>query len=174
MLVKKGYIQVYTGNGKGKTTAALGLSLRAAGAGYRVYIAQFMKKGQYSEIRALQRLSDFIKIEQFGSGRFVHGRPEPEDFEKARQGLAAARKAMKSGTYDIIILEEANSAYSSGVLSEKDLLDFIAEKPDSVELVFTGRGGAPGVFAKADLITEMKPVRHYYEQGVEARTGIEN
>jgi len=172
--VEKGYIQVYTGDGKGKTTAALGLALRAAGAGMRVYIVQFMKKGKYSEIRALQRLSDLITIEQFGTGRFVRGQPGPADLEKAREGLAAARRAMKSGAYDMIVLEEANVAYSSGVITENELLDFISEKPSGVEIVFTGRGGAPGVLAKADLITEMKPVRHYYEQGVAARTGIEN
>lgn len=172
--MEKGYIQVYTGNGKGKTTAALGLALRAAGAGLRVYIIQFMKKGEYSEIRALQRLSDRITIDQFGTGRFIRGRPETEDIEAARKGLAAVHEAMSSGDYDLIILEEANVAYGSGVLSEKELLDVITAKPEGVELLFTGRGGAPAVLERADLITEMMPVRHYLEKGVEARTGIES
>ncbi|MBS0012795.1 MAG: cob(I)yrinic acid a,c-diamide adenosyltransferase [Desulfobacterales bacterium] len=172
--MEKGYIQVYTGNGKGKTTAALGLALRAAGAGLRVYIAQFMKKGRYSEIRALALLSDHISVEQFGTGRFIRRKPAPEDLEAARNGLAAARQAMLSGDYDMVVLEEANVAYESGVVSEPDLMDFIAAKPDGVELVFTGRGGAPAVLDRADLITEMKPVRHYFEQGVDARIGIES
>lgn len=172
--LEKGYIQVYTGNGKGKTTAALGLALRAAGAGLMVYIAQFMKKGEFSEVRALQRLSDRITIDQFGTGRFIRGSPEPEDIEAARKGLAAILEAMTSGAYDVIILEEANVAYGSGVLSEKELLEVIEAKPEGVELLFTGRGGAPAVMDHADLITEMMPVRHYLEKGVEARAGIEN
>lgn len=172
--MEKGYIQVYTGNGKGKTTAALGLTLRAAGAGLRVYIAQFMKKGHYSEIRALERLSDQVTVEQFGTGRFVLGKPDPEDLEAGRKGLAAAGQAMLSGEYDMVVLEEANVAYESKIISERDLMDFVSAKPDGVELVLTGRGGAPGVLERADLITEMKPVRHYFEQGVGARTGIES
>ncbi|MCF8111772.1 MAG: cob(I)yrinic acid a,c-diamide adenosyltransferase [Desulfobacteraceae bacterium] len=173
-LLEKGYIQIYTGDGKGKTTAALGLALRAAGAGLRVYIAQFMKKGEYSEIRALRRLSDYITVDQFGTGRFIRGTPGQEDIEAARQGLAAVREAMNSGKYDLVILEEVNVAYGSGVLTEKQLLGIIDEKPEGTELLFTGRGGAPAVFDKADLITEMKAVRHYFEKGVGARTGIEN
>ncbi|MFO7931247.1 MAG: cob(I)yrinic acid a,c-diamide adenosyltransferase [Desulfosalsimonas sp.] len=172
--MEKGYIQVYTGDGKGKTTASLGLSLRAAGAGLRVYIAQFMKKGEYSEIRALHRLSDRITVDQFGTGRFIRGKPDPKDMEAAEKGLAAVYEAMRSGTYDLVVLEEANVAYGAGVLTEKDLLDVIEAKPEGVELVFTGRGGAPAVMEKADLITEMTPVRHYFEDGVPARTGIEN
>ncbi len=172
--MEKGYVQVYTGDGKGKTAAALGLAVRAAGAGMRVYIAQFMKNDRYSEIRALQRLSDRITIEQFGTGRFVRGQPEPMDLEAARQGLAAARQAMESGEYDIIVLDEANVACSIGIIPEQNLLDMISKKPEGVELVFTGRGGPPGVLANADLITEMKSVHHYFEKGVGARTGIEN
>lgn len=172
--MEKGYIQVYTGDGKGKTTAALGLALRAAGAGLGVYIAQFMKKGEFSEIRALQRLSDRITVDQFGTGRFIKGKPVQEDIEAARKGISAVREVMSSGKYDVIILEEANVAYGSGVLSEEELLGIIDEKPEGVELLFTGRGGAPALLDKADLITEMKAVRHYFEKGVGARTGIEN
>lgn len=173
--VEKGYIQVYTGDGKGKTTAALGLALRAAGAGLRVYIAQFMKKGEYSEIKALQSLADFIVVEQFGTGRFIRGAPGPEDHQAAQNGLDAVHAAMASGDYDIVILEEANVAFGAGVLTETDLLGVIAAKPAGTELVFTGRGGSPGVLAKADLITEMKPIRHYFvEQAVAARKGIED
>lgn len=172
--MEKGYVQVYTGKGKGKTTAALGLALRAAGAGLKVYIAQFMKKGEYSEIRALQRLSDRITVDQFGTGRFIRGRPGAQDLEAAQKGLSAVHEALESGDWDVVILEEANVAYDSGLLSEEELLSVIEAKPAGVELVFTGRGGAPAVLELADLITEMNPVRHYFEQGVAARTGIEN
>ncbi|MFO7862220.1 MAG: cob(I)yrinic acid a,c-diamide adenosyltransferase [Desulfosalsimonas sp.] len=172
--MEKGYIQVYTGNGKQKITAALGLALRAAGSGLRVYIAKFMEKGHCSEIRALERLSDRIAVEQFGTGCSVRGKPDPADFEAARKGLAAARQAMLSGGYDMVVLEEANVAYESKIISEQDLMDFVSAKPDGVELVLTGRGGAPAVLERADLITEIKLVRHYFEQGVGTRTGIES
>jgi cob(I)alamin adenosyltransferase len=172
--LEKGYIQVYTGNGKEKITAALGLALRAAGSGLRVYIARFMEKGHCSEIRALERLSDQVTVEQFGTGRFVPGKPDAADFEAARNGLDGARQAMLSGDYDMVVLEEANLAYESKIISEQDLIDFVSAKPDGVELVLTGRGGAPGVLERADLITDIKPVRHYFEQGVGACTGIES
>lgn len=171
--LEKGYIQVYTGNGKGKTTAALGLALRAAGAGLKVYMAQFMKMGEYSEIKALQRHADRITVDQFGTGRFIRGKPDEKDLEAARSGLSAVREAMESGVYDVVILEEANVAYGAGVLTEEELLGVIEAKPEGVELLFTGRGGAPGVLDRADLITEMKSLRHYFEKGVAARTGIE-
>lgn len=172
--MEKGYIQVYTGNGKEKITAALGLALRAAGSGLRVYIAQFMEKGDCSEIRALKRLSDQVAVEQFGTGCFVPGKPDAADFEAAGKGLDAARQAMLSGDYDMVVLEEVNVAYESKIVSEQDLMDFVSAKPDGVELVLTGRGGAPGVLERADLITDIKPVRHYSEQEAGARTGIES
>jgi cob(I)alamin adenosyltransferase len=169
----KGYLQVYTGNGKGKTTAALGLSLRAVGAGLRVYIAQFLKQGDYSEINALKRFSDAIVLEQFGLGQFVKGQPTQAEMDAARNGLAKARKALSSGDYDMVILEEANVAVAIGLFSVKDLMDIIRQRPAHVELVITGRGAAPEVIEKADLVTEMKAVKHYYDQGVQARVGIE-
>ena len=169
----KGYLQVYTGDGKGKTTAALGLSLRAAGAGLKVYIAQFLKKGNYSEIKALERLSDFITVEQFGLGHFIKGRPSQEEIQAARNGFDKAKQMMLSGRYDVIILEEGNIAAACGLFSSQDLLDFIEAKPDHVELVITGRNAAAEVIEKADLVTEMKSVRHYFDKGVSARKGIE-
>jgi cob(I)alamin adenosyltransferase len=169
----KGYVQVYTGNGKGKTTAALGLSLRAAGAGLKVYIAQFLKKGDYSEIKALKRLSGAITIEQFGLGRFVKNRPTKEEVRAARDGLEKIKKMMASGKYDIIIAEEGNVAAACGLFSAQDLIELIDARPDSVELVITGRGAAPEVMEAADLVTEMVDVKHYYQKGVAARTGIE-
>ena len=169
----KGYLQVYTGNGKGKTTAALGLSLRAAGAGMKVYIAQFLKQGDYSEIKALERFSDAIVLEQFGLGQFVKGQPTQAEIDAARDGLDKARQQLSSGYYDMVILEEANIAAAVGLFSVKDLMDVIQQRPDHVELVITGRSAAPEVMEKADLVTEMRAVKHYYDQGVQARIGIE-
>ena len=167
----KGYVQVYTGDGKGKTTAALGLSLRAAGSGLKVYIAQFIKMGDYSEIKALAKFSDLITVEQFGLGRFIKGKPSQEDIEAAHNGIAKVKSLI--GKYDIIVLEEANVAAACGVISVEDILELISLKPDNVELVITGRGADPRVIEKADLVTEMKEIKHYYQKGVQARVGIE-
>jgi cob(I)alamin adenosyltransferase len=169
----QGYTQVYTGNGKGKTTAAIGLSIRAAGAGLKVFIAQFIKMGDYSEIKALERFSDLITVEQFGLGRFANSKPKPEDFKAAQKGLERVKFIMGSDEYQIIILEEANVAVKHGLIKEQDLLKLIESKPDEKELVITGRGASPGVIEKADLVTEMKPVKHYFQKGVAARVGIE-
>ncbi len=169
----KGYIQVYTGDGKGKTTAAIGLSIRAAGADLKVYIAQFIKMGEYSEIKALERFSDVITIEQFGLGRFIKGTPSDEDIAAATEGLKKVRVAMTSGEYDIIIVEEGNVAVSCGLFSLEALFEVINKKPDNIELVITGRGAHKELIERADLVTEMKAVKHYFEKGVQARTGIE-
>jgi cob(I)alamin adenosyltransferase len=169
----KGYIQVYTGDGKGKTTAALGLSLRAAGAGLSVYIAQFIKQGAYSEIKALKAFSDRIAVEQFGLGRFVTGTPGPEDMAAAEAGLEKVREAMDSGKYDLIVLDEANGAVRAGLFPVSALLEIMNAKPEGLELVITGRGAHDEVVARADLVTEMKEIKHYYTGGVAARTGIE-
>ncbi len=169
----KGYLQVYTGDGKGKTTAALGLSLRAAGAGLKVYIAQFLKQGKYSEIKALERFSQNIEIEQFGQGKFIKNRPSQDEINAARVGLEKAGRQLISGQFDVVILEEGNVAASLGLFSVDDLLAVIEQKPDHVELIVTGRGASPEVIERADLVTEMKAVKHYYEQGVQARIGIE-
>ena len=168
-----GYIQVYTGNGKGKTTAALGLALRAAGAGLSVYFAQFIKKGDYSEIVALKRFSDAVTVVQFGEGRFIKGVPDPSDVAAARLGLDAVRGAMASGKYDLVVLDEANGAVAAGLFPVTDLLRLMDEKPSGVEMVITGRSAAEEVILRADLVTEMKEVKHYYEKGVPARVGIE-
>ena len=170
---KRGYIQVYTGNGKGKTTAAIGLAIRAAGAGLKVYIAQFIKMGDYSEIKALRRYSDFITVEQFGLGRFTDGKPLPEDIAAAQKGLRKVKSIMASEEYNVIILEEANVAAKFGLLREQDLLGLMVNKPYDVELVITGRHASSRVIEIADLVTEMKPVKHYFEKGVPARVGIE-
>jgi cob(I)alamin adenosyltransferase len=173
MSFNTGYIQVYTGDGKGKTTAALGLALRAAGADLKVYIAQFIKSGDYSEIKALGRYSERITIEQFGKGRFIKGQPSPEDMQAAQEGLQAIRLALSSGDYQVVIMDEGNVAARCGLFTTDDILAVMAAKPDRVELVITGRGADERVIERADLVTDMKAVKHYYEAGVAARVGIE-
>jgi cob(I)alamin adenosyltransferase len=170
---KKGYVQVYTGDGKGKTTAAIGLAVRASGAGLKVFIAQFIKQGNYSEIKALKKLSDMITVEQYGKGRFVDGKPTREDFDIVEEGLKRVRQIILSGEYDVIILEEANVAVKYGLIPEQELIDMITTKPESVEMVITGRNASPLILDIADLVTEMKPVKHYYNIGVRGRLGIE-
>ncbi|MBW2643534.1 MAG: cob(I)yrinic acid a,c-diamide adenosyltransferase [Deltaproteobacteria bacterium] len=169
----KGYIQVYTGNGKGKTTAALGLSIRAAGAGLKVFIAQFIKMGEYSEINALKRFADLITIEQYGLGRFIKGKPSSEDIQAAGKGLERIENIIALGEYHVVILEEANVAVTCGLFSVEDLLKIIDMKPDDLEIVITGRNAMPEIIERADLVTEMKEIKHYYQKGVKARVGIE-
>jgi cob(I)alamin adenosyltransferase len=173
MTFEKGYIQIYTGDGKGKTTAALGLSLRAAGAGLSVYIAQFIKSGGYSEIKALSRFADMITVEQFGRGRFIKGRPLAEDVAAAQKGLKAVRKALTAGRYQVVIMDEGNVAAMCGLFPVEALLEIMSQKPVDVELVITGRGADARVIEMAGLVTEMKAVKHHYQDGVDARIGIE-
>lgn len=169
----KSYIQVYTGDGKGKTTAALGLSLRAAGAGLKVFIGQFMKMGDYSEIKALQRFSDLITVEQYGAGKFVKGKPSPEEIESSRKGFEKIKAVLGSGEYDVVIIEEGNVAVMCGLFSVQELLELIESKPDHTELIITGRGADSKIIERADLVTEMTEIKHYYKKGVQARVGIE-
>jgi len=169
----KGYVQVYTGDGKGKTTAAIGLAVRAVGAGLKVFIGQFVKGLDYSELKSLERFSPQINVKQYGRAKFVHSKPAEEDFTVARAGYEEIKEIVKSGLYDLVILDEANIAVHFKLLSVEDLLALINEKPDSVELVFTGRKADPKLVEKADLVTEMKEVKHYYSEGVIAREGIE-
>ncbi len=171
----KGYVQVYTGNGKGKTTAALGLSLRAAGRGLKTYIGQFMKGQLYGELEAVQMLKDRITIEQYGKDTFIHVQNPPlsEDVTMARQGLEKARQAMFSGKYDIIVLDEINTAHYFHLVTVNEILDFIAVKPDGIELILTGRYAPGELLERADLVTEMTETKHYYVNNVPARDGIE-
>ena len=171
--MRKGYVQVYTGNGKGKTTAALGLAVRAAGAGFRVFIAQFIKKERCSEHIALERFKDLIVVNRYGQGLILKKGPSPEDIESAQAGLAHARKMLLSKVYSVVILDEINVAAHLGLIDVKDILDLIRKKPAPVELVITGRYADRKVMDAADLVTEMTEVRHYHAQGVAARRGIE-
>ena len=168
-----GRVHVYTGNGKGKTTAAFGLCLRAVGAGWRVYIGQFMKAGDYSELKALKRLGDQVTVVQFGSGRFVRGQPSEADRQRARQGVEAAREALAGGEYRMVILDECLVALHQGLLSLSQIQSLIDRRPADVELILTGRHATPEVIARADLVTDMQEVKHYYQKGIPARIGIE-
>jgi len=168
----KGYVQVYTGDGKGKTTASLGLALRAAGAGLKVYIVQFLKKGDYSEIKSMSKLEN-ITVEQYGLGKFVRGNPSEEDKAAGSLGYQKLCELLKKNEHDMVIAEEGNVAVMCGLISEEELLALIDMKPPNVELVITGRGALPSVMDRADLVTEMKEIKHYYKQGVMARVGIE-
>ncbi len=168
----KGYIQIYTGNGKGKTTASLGLAVRAAGAGLQVFIVQFMKKGDYSEITALEKFQN-ITVEQYGAGKFVKGKPSESEKAACKKGYSRLCGILEAGKHDLIIAEEANVASMCGLLTEEELLHLADIKPEHVELVFTGRGAPASLVDRADLVTEMTEIKHYYSQGVVARVGIE-
>ena len=171
----KGAIQVYTGNGKGKSTAALGLALRAAGYGYKTYMGQFLKGQSYGELKSVKKLSPLITLEQFGRKGFLHvtERPGDEDVRKARLGLRKCQAAMLSGKYRIIVLDEINVALHFHLLAEKDVLAFLGQKPSGVEVVLTGRYAPVSIIRRADLVTEMKERKHYYRKGLAARKGIE-
>lgn len=171
--MKTGLLQVYTGDGKGKTTAALGLALRAAGAGLRVFIAQFIKRGDYSEIRALQKYLPQIVCRQYGLGRFIQGPPAEADIRAAAVGLAELEQALCGGAYDIVIADEANCAVAAGLFGVEQLLHLADIRPSGVELVITGRGAHPRLLERADLVTEMRAVKHPYDHGVSARAGVE-
>ncbi len=168
----KGYVQVYTGNGKGKTTASLGLAIRAAGAGLKVFIIQFMKQGDYSEIKALSGF-DNITVEQYGAGKFVKGKPSGEEQASGAKGYQRVCEILKAGKHDLVIAEEGNVAVMCDLFSQEDLLALIDLKPEHVELVITGRGATQATIERADLVTEMAEVKHYYKKGVMARIGIE-
>jgi len=169
----KGSVQIYTGNGKGKTTAALGLALRAAGAGLKVYVGQFIKSGCYSEIKSLKKLKKHIKVEQYGRGCFIKGKPKAADIKLAEKGLKKAKKAIYSKIYDVVILDEINIAIRLGLLNLKEVCGLIKSKPKNIELVLTGRAAHRHLLKLADLVTEMKEIKHYYNKGVKARKGIE-
>ncbi len=171
----KGYIQIYTGNGKGKTTAALGLAVRAAGHGLQTYIGQFLKGQAYGELAAVRKLAPLITIEQFGRKGFIHVTedPEDEDIEMARSGLRRCLAAMLSKKYQIVILDEINVALHFRLLTIKEVLGFLDRKPQDVEVVLTGRYAPASLIKRAHLVTEMKDKKHYYALGVRARRGIE-
>jgi len=174
--LKQGFVQIYTGNGKGKSTAAIGQAVRAAGFGLKTFIAQFMKEYPYNELNSLKYLSEWITIEQFGGDDFVYKKelPGKEELEKALRGLQTARNKMLSGEYDLIILDEAIVAIYFKLIETKELIDFIKAKPENVELILTGRYCPEELIELAELVTEMKEVKHYYQKGITSRKGIES
>ena len=170
--MKRGFIQVYTGDGKGKTTAAFGLAVRALGSGMKVYIGQFMKMGNYSEIKAMSHFENII-IEQYGSKRNIGEKIETGDIKKAGEGLIKVKEALASNKFDVIILDEINIAAFLKLVKIEDILDLMKNKPENLELVLTGRYADRRIIEAADLVTEMSALKHYYSKGIMARIGIE-
>lgn len=168
----KGQIHIYTGNGKGKTTAALGLSLRAICAGKKVFFGQFVKGMDYSELKAMEYLPGF-KMEQFGRDCFIFNEPKEEDILVAKEGLEYCKNIIEKGEYDLVVLDELNIALYYKLFSIEEVIETIKAKDDKVELVITGRYAPEELVELADLVTEMKEIKHYYKKGLEARKGIE-
>ncbi|MGO9611904.1 MAG: cob(I)yrinic acid a,c-diamide adenosyltransferase [Dissulfurispiraceae bacterium] len=169
----KGYIQVYTGNSKGKTTAALGLALRAAGAGLTIFIAQFIKKRRCSEHKALERFSDLITLRQYGTGFLKGAEPTDQEITAAKEGVKEIKEIVASSMYDLVILDEITVAVHDRLISSDDVLDLFDVKPLDVEMVLTGRYADERIIERADLVTEMNEIKHYIKKGVKARVGIE-
>uniref|UniRef100_A0A7S0AFN0 Cob(I)yrinic acid a,c-diamide adenosyltransferase n=1 Tax=Minutocellus polymorphus TaxID=265543 RepID=A0A7S0AFN0_9STRA len=171
---EKGYVHIYTGNGKGKTTAAFGLTVRALMAGKKVFIAQFVKSMKYSETR-LQDCLKGLRVEQFGHGCFIHkNEPAQVDFDIARKGLAECERVLMSDEYDVVILDEITIAFSYKLLDVNDVVRAIKGRKPQIEVVVTGRNAPQELIELGDLVTEMKEIKHYYSsQGVKARVGIE-
>jgi cob(I)alamin adenosyltransferase len=173
MSLKKGFIHVYTGNGKGKTTAAIGLGIRAIGAGLKVIMIQFMKGRRYSEIDVLQHIKNFTVV-QFGRDEFVSKeKPEQIDIDLAKKGLIYARDFIQKGQYDLVILDEINVAIDFNLISLGDVIDLLENKPESLELVLTGRYASPEIIKHADIVSEILEIKHPYQKGVQSRKGID-
>lgn len=169
----KSYIHVYTGNGKGKTTAALGLALRAVGAGKKVFFAQFVKGEIYSEVEAIKKFLPAITIKQYGLSCFIYNQPSEEDIKAAQNGLLEIQKIINSAEYDMLILDEANIALHYNLFSVKEFIEIIQSRPNNLEVIITGRYAHEEIIKIADLVSEIKEINHYYTKGVEARKGIE-
>ena len=173
---EKGYIVVLTGEGKGKTTAALGMALRAIGHGFKVSILQFIKGSMhYGELTAVKKLAPELEIEPLGYG-FVHVNPEkpdPKDVEAARKAWEVCRERILSDRYAMVILDEINDTIAYGLLPVEEVVDVLAKRPERLTVVLTGRGIHPSILTMADLVTEMIELKHPYQKGKKARKGIE-
>ena len=173
MSLKKGLIHVYTGNGKGKTTAAIGLGVRAAGAGLNVLMIQFMKGRRYSELDALEQIKNFSVV-QFGRDEFVSKeKPEQVDIDLAQKGLTYAKEIICKNRYDVVILDELNVALDYQLVSVSDVIQVLKEKPESLELVLTGRSASPEIIKHADVVSEILEIKHPFQKGVLSRKGID-
>ena len=170
--IEKGYVHVYTGNGKGKSTAAFGLAIRAACAGKNVFIGQFVKDMKYSET-AITQIMPNIEIEQLGKGCFISQDPKEEDHLAACAAMKVCGEKLSSGSYDVIVLDEIFIALKYQLLEERVVLDAIAQRAPHVDVVLTGRYASDAFINMADLVTEMKEIKHYYHQGVLSRKGID-
>jgi cob(I)alamin adenosyltransferase len=168
----KGYIHVYTGNGKGKTTAALGISLRAICSGKKVYFAQFVKGMKYSELKAPEYLPNFV-IEQLGNDHFIKNKPSEEDKKVAVEGLKKIGSILKSNMYDMVVLDEINIALYYNLFEIDSVIELLKNRNPQIEVIITGRYAPKKIIEIADLVTEMKEIKHYYKIGVPARVGIE-
>ncbi len=172
--LEQGLIQVYTGEGKGKSTCAFGLALRAVGQGFQVYIIQFLKGQDTGELRAAQRLAPELTLQGFGRPVLVNLKnPAPEDLALAREALDLARQGIAAGDHDLVILDEINVALAYNLVPLEEVMDIMRQRPPWVEVVLTGRAAPAELIAAADLVTEMVPRKHYWEAGVKARRGIE-
>ena len=174
----KGYIHVYTGNGKGKTTSCIGLTLRSLGAGYRVFFSQFMKNGEYSEIKALKEIGKTafpgqLELHQYGMKGRLFQKPNDKDKAAASGGLQKAMVAAASGDYDLVILDEVNIVLHYNLIEEEKLLELMENRHEGTELVLSGRYASEKIIQKADLVSEINPIKHYAREGVTARIGIE-
>jgi len=171
---RKGLIQVYTGNGKGKTTAAFGQALRAVGQGFRVCVIQFMKGRKYGEFLAAERFLPNLTVRISGLDSFVmRDNPAPLDIELAKHGLALAREALASGDYEMVILDEINVAVDFKLIPVADVIDLIQTRPPVVDLILTGRYAPPEIIALADTVSEIREIKHHYNAGIKDRAGIE-
>ncbi len=174
---KMGLVQVYTGGGKGKTTAAIGAGIRAVGQGMHVHMIQFLKGGDnfptYGEVRAIGHISGF-DLEQFGPSHFVvPGRVTDEDRAIVTRGITRAREVLTSGVYDVVILDEMNVVIELGMVTVTELLELLNEKNRTIEVILTGRGAPEELLAHADLVSRIDAVKHPFDRGIDARVGIE-
>ena len=176
-MLEHGYIQIYTGDGKGKTTASLGLALRALGHGWNVLVIQFTKGDSatcYGEISSASQFLPNLEVVQFGMDRVVYSHNiSMDDYKEAKKGWEFAKKAINSGKYQLVILDEINICTSMNMIKASDVKETLLNKPEGLEIVLTGRDAHPELKAMAHLVTEMKPVKHYFDVGVMARQGIE-
>ncbi len=170
---KPGLIMVFTGDGKGKTTAAVGQAMRALGHGYRVYMIHFMKGRDYGEFLATEKMAN-LTIVRAGRDSFVcREKPDPVDAELAREGFVKAEKAVMSGDYDLVVLDEINVAVDYGLIAEEDLISLLKRKPEQVSVILTGRNASPELVKIADMVSEVLAIKHHYDQGADCCKGIE-